>query len=203
MATKPNAAKPKQAPSGDLKRIINVHGTLAFTSLTEPDQQSGKFSTLLIIDPESKHYQELEALVQDHSIALTGEPDLPARFHNPIREGDEKKSATEYTMKDEAFRGMKFVRLKSGYMPTLFTGENRVRTDISKAQGGDEVLIEVSAYNFSNQSSGVALSMGAIWLINKGERVIERGGASGSSFSNIDSSRFEFKTAINDDSIPY
>jgi hypothetical protein len=187
--------KPKKAaPETNLKRTVVLHATLAYPSFTEPDEQSGKYATLAIIDPNDPTFAELEELVRDHSIDLCGEETLPARFHNPLRDGDERKDANTFTFKNDAFRGKAVVRLKSAFQPACFAGEDRHSIEVSEIRGGDEVLVEVTAFNFSNQSSGVALSLGAVWKVADGKTRIEKGAASGGSFGGVDVSKFKFRS---------
>jgi len=52
-------------------------------------------------------------------------------------------------------------------------------------------VVEVSAYGYDNQSSGVALSLGKIWLVKKGETKIDRG-SGGGNVKRLDRSRLQF-----------
>jgi hypothetical protein len=77
--------------------------------------------------------------------------------------------------------------------------------DAAQIHGGDNVVVAINAYNYSNQSSGVALSLGPIWWVSKGEVAIERGGG-GSDFSGVDTSKLKFDTPDNGlegDDIPF
>lgn len=189
-------AAAKAATTGNsapnLKREVAVVGTLAYPSISEPDE-NGKYSTLLIVDPKEETLHELIELVEDHAEALTGKRQLTGRHFDPIRDGDEpSKSGEGFAFKHPAFRGKTVVRLKSNFAPKTVHGPRREPIAATEIHGGDEVAVGVSAYSYNNQSSGVALSLGAIWLTRPGDERIERGGAVGSSFGKIDASRLRF-----------
>jgi hypothetical protein len=190
------AAKPAKAAGSkslELKASVPVFCTLAYPSLTEPDEQSGKFSVLAILDPAEPTTEDILTLVRAHSIELTGEEELPAGYHNPVRSGDEINPATrKLVFAHAAFRDKLVVRLKSAYQPKAYFGPQETPCDVSQIRGGDQCVVEISAYGYNNQSRGVALSLGAIWQIAPGAVKIEKGASSGASFSKVDKSRFTF-----------
>lgn len=196
MATKFSAAKAATSVA-DLKRTIVAVGTIAYPSLVEVDEQSGKYAGLFLIDPESESAQLLRDLVVDHSMAVFGKAELPPRAHNPIRSGDEPAASGDgLAFKNDAFRKMIVIRAKTQFAPACFVGPDREPCDASEIRGGDQVAVEITAYGFNNQSSGVAFSMGAIWKIADGEVRIERGaGGGGGGFAKLDTSKLNFKIA--------
>lgn len=185
----------KATAKSDLKRAVAVFGLVAYPSLTQPSEASGKYDTLFIVDPTDPTYADLEALVGDLAEDLCGSRELPPRYHNPLRDGDEKKPDGSWTFKHDAFRGKAVVRLKSAFQPKCYFGPRQTPCDAAEIKGGDECVIEITGFNFNNQSAGVALSLGPVWQINPGSVSIERGGSGGTSFANIDSSRFQFRGA--------
>ena len=54
------------------------------------------------------------------------------------------------------------------------------------------MVVQISAYGYSNQSQGVGLSLGRIWLVKKGETKIERGSGATANVRRIDRSRLRF-----------
>jgi hypothetical protein len=187
--------KPKGAKSfseAELKRSVALVGVLAYPSVAQPDE-NGKHSTLVIIEPDEETLADLRELVADHAEATFGERTLGARHHDPIRSGDEpSRDGKGYAFKHPAFRGKYVVRLKSSFAPNCVAGQRRDKIDPSEIRGGDHVVVEVSAFGFNNQSSGVGLSLNAIWQLRPGDVVIEKGGSSGSSFSKLDTSKLKF-----------
>lgn len=195
VATAPASAKADSA-------VIEVKGVLAYPSLATPDPKSGdKYSTLLLVtDPEDQ--QALIDLVQATTEQTFRSEEMPFGAHNPLRESNEKNHAGEYAFKHPAFRvaeGM-VVRAKTSYMPRCVAGEDEVEIDPSEISGGDLVVVQISAYGYSNQSQGVALSLGRVWLIEKGQTKIERGsGAGAANVKRIDRSRLRFSSEVEND----
>ncbi len=192
-AKKPIASAISEAT---LKREIAVHGVVAYPTVTEPDPETGKYSTLLIIPRNEPTLETLLELIGDHAEALTGSRTLGAKYHNPIRDADERKPNGELVFKHAGFRGDNVVvRLKSGFAPKCFYGANKTPCDPGEIKGGDECLVGIQAFHFNNQSAGVALSLSAILLIGKTEHVIEKGQGGGTSFDSLDLSGVKFRTA--------
>jgi hypothetical protein len=191
------AAVPASAKSE--AAVIEVKGILAYPSLATPDPKSGdKYSTLLLVtDPEDQ--QALIDLVQVTTEQTFRSEELPAGAHNPLRESNEKNHAGEFAFKHPAFRvadGM-VIRAKTSYMPRCVAGEAEVEVDPSEIAGGDLVVVQISAYGYSNQSQGVALSLGRVWLIEKGQNKIERGSSAGAgNVKRIDRSRLRFSSEV-------
>jgi hypothetical protein len=180
--------------TADLKREVAVLATIAYPSLTEPDQQSGKFGAMFLVDNDEPTLEALRELVLDHAEAVTGERAVPRKWHDPIRDGDEAGTNGGFAFKHPAFRGGKTVfRAKTNFAPTCLDGEARTPVEPGEIRGGDKVVVAVSAYSFNNQSAGVAFSLGGIWRVADGTEVIERGGGGGgASFQKFDASRIKF-----------
>jgi len=173
---------------------VEILGVLAYPSIVEPDPQSGnKFNTLVLItDPEDQ--QKLEELVAAACEQTFRSSKLPPGAHNPLRDANEKNHAGEFAFKHPSFRvkdGM-VVRAKTAYQPQCVWGPNETEIDPSEIHGGDTVVVQISAYGYSNQSQGVGLSLGRIWLVEKGETRIERGSGAGANVKRIDRSRLRF-----------
>jgi hypothetical protein len=192
-------AKPAAKTAGASKGVtqapapVEIMGTLAYPSFVEVDEQSGKYSCLLIVDNESDSAQDLIDLIGDAAEFQFRERELDDSQHNPLRSSDEKNRAGEYVFKHPFFRSGDFwvVRLKTGFQPNVVWGPNETPCEPGDANGGDTVIIEVGAYAYSNQSSGVALSLGRTWIIEKGQHKIERGTGS-SNVRRIDRSGLRF-----------
>jgi len=152
-----------------------------------------KYNALLLIkDPEDQ-----KALVDLVSFACEEtfrSSELPHGAHNPLRDANERNHAGEYAFKHPAFRvpGALVVRAKTGFPPVCVWGPNETEIASDEISGGDEVVVQLSAYGFSNKSQGVALSLGRVWLIAKGTAKIERGQGSGTNLRRIDRSRLRF-----------
>jgi hypothetical protein len=187
--TTPAVAAPAVAPAP-----IEVLGVLAYPSIVTPDERSGgKFNALILItDPNDQ--KKLEELVAAACAETFRSPNLPPGAHNPIRKADEKNHAGEFAFKHPSFRvpGGIVIRAKTAYQPQCVWGPNEVDIDPSEINGGDQVVVQISAYGYSNQSQGVGLSLGRIWLIKKGEVKIERGSGAGANVQRIDRSRLRF-----------
>jgi hypothetical protein len=173
---------------------IEIQATIAYPSIVAPDPKAGdKFASLfLVTDPDSQ--EALRALVAEASELTFRTPQLPPGAHNPLRDSDERTPSGEHAFKHPAFRvegGLVF-RAKTGYQPECVWGPSEVAVDPSEINGGDETVVQVSAYGYANQSSGVALSLGRIWLIRKGVQKIERGSGSAANVRRIDRSRLRF-----------
>jgi hypothetical protein len=190
------AQRTSQAPAVPAVALapVEVLGVLAYPSIVEPDPQSGnKFNTLVLItDPEDQ--QKLEELVAAACEQTFRSPKLPPGAHNPLRDANEKNHAGEYAFKHPSFRvaGGMVVRAKTAYQPQCVWGPEETEIDASEIHGGDKVAVQISAYGYSNQSQGVGLSLGRIWLIKKGETKIERGSGAGANIKRIDRSRLRF-----------
>lgn len=173
---------------------IEIMGVLAYPSIVTPDPQSGgKYNTLVLItDPEDqKKLQELVAAACEQTFRSA---QLPPAAHNPLRNADEKNHAGEFAFKHPAFRvpGAMVVRAKTSYQPQCVWGPNETDIDAAEISGGDTVVVQISAYGYSNQSQGVGLSLGRIWLVEKGATKIERGSVGGANVRRIDRSRLRF-----------
>ncbi len=181
----------------DLKAVVPVVATVCYTNGWEKDEKSDAYGGLFVVEPGEPTYQNLKDLVAAHAEALTGQPELGPRHHNPLREGDEIGTNGGFAFKDPFFRGKKVFRAKSKFAPTFMDSDQNL-IDASMVCGGDRVVVEIQAYNFNNQSAGVAFSLGGIMLLEKGDRVIERGGSSGSALKRFDLSGVKFKKPGND-----
>ena len=185
----PAAAAPATAPAP-----IEVLGVLAYPSIANPDEKSGgKYNCLLLItDPDDQ--KKLEDLVAAACMVTFRTPNLPPGAHDPLRDSNEKNHAGEYAFKHPAFRvpGGMVIRAKTAYQPQCVWGPNEVDIEPSEINGGDQVVVQISAYGYSNQSQGVGLSLGRIWLIKKGDVRIERGSGAGANVQRIDRSRLRF-----------
>ncbi len=173
---------------------VEVLGVLGYPSLVTPDERSGgKYNTLVLItDPDDQ--KKLEELVSAACMETFRSPQLPPGAHNPLRDSNEKNHAGEFAFKHPAFRvpGGMVVRAKTAYQPKCVAGEQEEEIDPSEINGGDQVVVQLSAYGYSNQSQGVGLSLGRIWLVKKGETKIERGSGAGANVQRIDRSRLRF-----------
>ena len=182
------------APASIEPTAIEIQGVIAYPSLVTPDPKSGdKFNALLLItDPEDK--QALTDLVACTCEQTFRSQQLPPGAHNPLRDSNEKNHAGEYAFKHPAFRvkGGMVVRAKTGFQPECVWGPSESPVDPAEITGGDLVVVQIGAYGYSNQSQGVALSLGRVWLIEKGQTKIERGVGTGANVKRIDRSRLRF-----------
>lgn len=181
---------PKQtAPS-----VCEVRAIIAYPSLSTPDPKSGdKYNALLLIkDPEDQ--QALIDLVSAACEQTFRSPELPPGAHNPLRDSNERNHAGEFAFKHPAFRvsGGMVLRAKTGYPPVCVWGPNETEIASTEINGGDEVVVELTAYGFANQSQGVGLSLGRVWLVKKGDTKIERGSGATANVRRIDRSRLRF-----------
>lgn len=190
------AQRNAQAPAAPAVALapVEVLGVLAYPSIVEPDPQSGnKFNTLVLItDPDDQ--KKLEELVAAACEQTFRSPELPPGAHNPLRDANEKNRAGEFAFKHPSFRvpGGMVVRAKTAFQPQCVWGPNETEIDPSEINGGDQVVVQISAYGYSNQSQGVGLSLGRVWLVKKGETKIERGSGAGANVQRIDRSRLRF-----------
>ena len=199
-AASPAAAADRVTDGINPKATIAVQGVLAYPALTTPDEQSGAYQALIIVDPGSEDFRKIEALVRANSLEKFKSEDLPPRAFNPIRSGDEPAQRGDgYAFRNEAFRGKAFVRGKTKFQPTVVWGPDQTPIDPSEVHGGDTVVVELSAYAYDNQSRGVALSLGKIWLIARGTNRIERGASGGAALSGYDRSKLRFDVPSNGD----
>jgi hypothetical protein len=174
--------------------VCEVKAIIAYPSLSTPDPKSGdKYTALLLIkDPEDQ--QALIDLVGDACAQTFRSRELPPGAHNPLRDSNERNLAGEFAFKHPVFRtpsGM-VVRAKTGYPPVCVWGPNESEIASDEINGGDEVVVQLSAYGYSNQSQGVGLSLGRVWLIEKGITKIERGSGATANVRRIDRSRLRF-----------
>ena len=186
------------APVKLIPSAIEVQGTIAYPCLSTPDPKAGdKYTCLLLIDSP----QDQEALLE--LVGATSEQtfrsaELPAGAHNPLRESNEKNHAGEFAIKHPAFRvpGGMVIRAKTGFVPECVWGPNETPIGAEEITGGDTVVVQISAYGYANQSQGVALSLGRVWLIEKGQTKIERGTGAGVNVKRIDRSRLRFHDGL-------
>jgi hypothetical protein len=189
----PAANAPRLAPSGKLDPV-EILGVICYPSLVEPDPKSGdKYNALILItDPMSQ--QALRDLVATASEQTFRTPELPRGAHNPLRSVDERTPAGELAFKHPVFRvpnGM-VVRVKTGYQPTCVWGPQETPIEPGEIRGGDHVVVEVAAYGYANQSSGVGLSLNRVWLIRKGEVAVERGSSAAANVRRLNRSNLRF-----------
>lgn len=188
--TKPNAVAPTATPSKSPG--AEIQGVICYPNLVDKDPQSDKYAALLLVtDEDSK--QALSEMVADASEQTFRTAELPAGSHNPLRDANEKNAAGEYAFKHPIFRqGGMVVRAKTGFQPECVWGPNRTTIEPSEINGGDDVVVELSAYGYNNQSKGCGISLGRVWLIGKGAQKVERGTGSGANIKRIDRSRLRF-----------
>lgn len=198
-----SAFKPSQATTAVQKTnlgspntvtTIEVKAVIAYPSLVTPDPMSGdKYNALLLIkDPED--HAALAELVRNACEDTFRTTELPHGAHNPLRDANERNHAGEFAFKHAAFRvpGAMVVRAKTGFPPVCVWGPNETEIASTEISGGDEVVVQLSAYGFANKSQGVGLSLGRVWLISKGTSKIERGSGAGANVQRIDRSRLQF-----------
>lgn len=197
--TTPAANAARLAVGGKLEPI-EVLATICYPSLVEPDPKSGdKFNALLLVtDPPS--LQALEDLVGDASDQTFRSRQLPAGAHNPLRDANEKTVSGELAFKHPVFRVPegKVVRVKSGFAPTCVWGPRQESIEASQIRGGDQVVVEVVAYGYNNQSAGVGLSFNRVWLVSKGDVTVERGSSGGANVRRLDRSNLRFDERLGD-----
>ena len=199
-ATKRSAAHhepPAAATDPTKSQVIEVLARIAYPEIKEPSAEAGGKYVALFLVEDAASREALEELVGDLSLATFRSRDLPPGAHDPLRDANERKPSGEYAFRHPAFRvdnGLVF-RAKTGYQPACVWGPNETPIDAGEIQGGDEVLVQVSGYAYSNQSRGVGLSMGRVWLLRKGDVRIERGTGSQAAVRRIDRSRLQFGDA--------
>lgn len=178
------------------KEKIQVICYVGYPEISEPNED-GKYSVMcLVTDPAS--IESVKLLVGLESELGFKSKEIPAGAFNPIRSAQERKPDGEFAFKSPFINekeGAIVFRAKSGFAPKTFFGPNQTACDAADIHGGDECVVEVSAYSYSNQSSGVAFSLGGIWQINPGNRELERGG-SGGSFAGFDASKLKFRKPV-------
>ena len=179
---------------------VEILCTVAYPQIATPDEKSGKFNLMAIVSEEQSQ-QALVDLVGNAAEAMFKNREFTGSMHNPLRDADEKNDAGEFTFKHPAFRSAGMVaRLKTGFAPKCVWGPNETEIDASEIKGGDECVIEVSAYGFDKKGKGVALSLGRIWLINKGKATIERG-SGGNNVQRLDRSNLRFTQVETNDAV--
>ena len=199
-ATKRSAAPvepPAAATDPNKAQVIEVLARIAYPEIKEPSAEAGgKFVALFLVE-DAASQEALQELVGDLSLATFRSRDLPPGAHDPLRDANERKPTGEYAFRHPAFlvnNGLVF-RAKTAYQPDCVWGPNEVPIEAGEIQGGDEVLVQISGYAYANQSRGVGLSMGRLWLVRKGEMRIERGTGSQAAVRRIDRSRLQFGDA--------
>jgi len=166
---------------------------VCYPNFVEKDPQSDKYAALLLVtDPEAQ--ETLREMVAQCSMETFRTTELPAGAHNPLRDANERNASGELAFKHPAFRveGGLVIRAKTGYAPTCVWGPNETPIDASEITGGDNCVVQISAYGYSNQSKGVAFSLGRVWLIAKGTQKIERGAGAGMNVKRLDRSKLRF-----------
>jgi hypothetical protein len=179
-----------------LERVdpIEIRAVIAYPSLVEPDANAGgKYGALFLITEVDDQTALIE--LRDKVIQQTFRShQLPAGAHDPLRRADERAPNGEYAFKHPAFRVPQamVIRAKTGYQPKCVWGPAETPTEASEIRGGDHVVVEIGCYGYNNQSRGVGLSLGRIWLIRKGDVRIERGANASAAVRRIDRSRLQF-----------
>lgn len=178
-------------------QVIEVLARIAYPEIAQPlPEAGGKYVALFLVEDQPSR-EALEELVADLTEATFRSRTLPPGAHDPLRDANERKPSGEYAFRHPAFRvnnGLVF-RAKTAYQPDCVWGPNEVPIEAGEIQGGDEVLVQISGYAYANQSRGVGLSMGRLWLLRKGEVRIERGTGSQAAVRRIDRSRLQFGDA--------
>lgn len=173
---------------------IEVRAVIAYPFITEPDPNSGgKYGALFLIT-EAEDKAQLVTLrdqVAEHTFRSR---QLPAGAHDPLRRADERAPNGDFAFRHPAFRipEAMVIRAKSGYRPNCVWGPQEAPIEPSEIHGGDHVVVEIAAYGYNNQSRGVGLSLGRIWLIRRGDIRIERGANAAASVRRLDRSRLHF-----------
>lgn len=153
---------------------LNVRGILAFPSLIEPSAQPAKpedlryRATLLIPKGDADNLAAAKRLFDDaYQRGLTtkwgGKKPPAVTFKNPLRDGDEEKANLD------GFAGCWFINATTRRKPAVVRRDLTPITREEDIWGGQEVVINLSAYPFSNQSNGVAFSLETIMILGPGE----------------------------------
>jgi hypothetical protein len=178
-------------------RGAEVRAIICYPSIETPDERSGsKFNALFLIqDPEDQ--EVVIQMVGDTSQETFRTRTLPPGAHNPLRDCNERTPSGELAFKHPIFRteGGIVLRAKTSYQPQCVWGPNETEISPSEIHGGDHVVVQLSTYGYANQSSGVAFSLGRIWLIKKGETRVERGAGGSTNVRRIDRSKIRFADA--------
>lgn len=173
-------------------KSVEILATICYPDLVTPDPQSGKWQALfLVTDPESV---EAVTALRDRAFAdKFPRKEYTSMYHDPIRDANEKGPSGDFAFKHPIFRedGV-VIRAKTGFEPTCVWGPNQSPIEAAEIHGGDQVVVEVGAYAFDNQSKGVSFSLGRIWLIDKGKVKVERGAGGSANVQRIDRSRLQF-----------
>jgi hypothetical protein len=171
-----------------------IRAIIAYPSIQAPDERSGnKFNALFLVkDPDDQAV--LAEMVADACEETFRTRTLPPGAHNPLRDCEERTPSGEYAFKHAVFRttGALVLRAKTAYQPECVWGANETEISPSEINGGDEVIVTLSTYGYSNQSAGVAFSLGRIWLVSKGDVRVERGSGAGANVRRIDRSKIRF-----------
>ena len=171
---------------------IAVAGRIAYPELTHLNER-GFYACTFIMQPGTEDLERLKQLLQLNVRETFGGDQMPAGAHNPLRDANERKG-DGYAFKHDGFRveGGKVFRCKSKFEVQTFATARRTPCNPADIRGGDECVVEVGVYGYNKQSSGVAISLSSVWLINPGTVRIERGGAAGGSFASYDVSKLNF-----------
>lgn len=175
------------------KQKIQIVCHVGYPEIAEPNED-GKYSVLALVSDPAQ-IGAVEDLLKAECQHGFQSDEVPAGAFNPVRSAQEKKPDGEFAFKSGFINEKEcaiVLRAKSGFQPKTIFGPNQTPCDAADIRGGDECVIEVSAYSYKNQSTGVAFSLNGIWKINAGNGELERGG-SGGAFSGFDSSKLNFR----------
>ena len=154
-----------------MKLVLN-NVRLSYANVWEPkvmnDGEAPKYSSALIMDPKTKdgkvNIAKLEKavnwLMQEAKTTKFGGK-IPAKWSNPLHEGDEDKVG---------YAGMLYVNAKSSIKPTIVDKGVNPILDQSEVYSGCYANVSISLYAFARQgNNGVGVGLGHIQKIADGE----------------------------------
>lgn len=161
----------------------------AWLNIAEP-AESGKYEG--VFAPETpEEAAKLEAVIQE-GIEEGFSGKLPKGGFLPQKDADARREDGSFRY-PEHLRDAPFVfNAKTKYQPKCYWTSRKVECSADEIVGGDDCIIEVTAFSYSNQAKGVGISLNSIWRVRKGDKAIVKGGASGRTFDGLDVSDLVF-----------
>lgn len=146
---------------------------LSYAHLVEPyafnEDQEPRYSASLLIDKDDKEtlskvkYAIQEAFKTGQDKKFWGK-DKPARFHNPLRDGDEERPD------DAAYAGKYYINAKNKYKPGIVDRRLQEIIDPSEIYSGMYANVSIAFFPFSRSGNkGISASLQAVQKVADGD----------------------------------
>jgi hypothetical protein len=149
--------------------LTTAVGTLSFPALFQPTSFNGadpKFSTMIIFE-EGENLTALENAIEEALIKKFG--DLPAKWNNPIKDGNTKTDKNGDVRPEFANRKFITVKCKAADAPAVYDATLQPVMDAKEVYGGAKARVSINPFAYDFSGKGVSLYLKGVQLTGEGE----------------------------------